>query len=247
MGVFLGLLVILSLTALADYTYAFHWSRAAGQDLEINVCNTAEIETNYSLKLYDPWGKLVWETTAKLQPFDAAYHTVSEQVLEGESLWGMAIVTSTTPVLIGLQYMLQGKPQSLDLVGPLCLTCTSAPAFVIPVYYTQVPGSQTAIIVMNPNAQGIKGRLVIYQSDGKVAIQGTFQLAAYESNSYSLAKLVGEGTKFWGLATVLSEGGPVAVAMKFLVEGSLYVQHAGLPIPLQAAPATPTPQPPRKE
>lgn len=244
----LGLLVVM-LFASGQHRYAFHYSRAAGQDLEINLCNTAAKESSYTIQIYDPWGKLLWEGNGTLQPYDAVYYLVSNCVPEEkETNWGVVIVDSQEPLVLGLEYYVKGAVHSVDVVDTEIPAPEAKAVFRTVSYYSQIPQAFTAIVLMNPWNQAVSGRLVVYQSDGSIANQMDFTLKAYEANSYSLAKLVGEGSKLWGLVEVLTNDGPVVLTCKFVISGIVHVQNmVGAQRVGTSAPSTTTPPPPKKE
>ncbi|MCR4392535.1 MAG: hypothetical protein NUV94_07225 [Candidatus Acetothermia bacterium] len=237
-------LVFVGALAWGQHFYAVHYSRAGGQDLEISLCNTTGKDSSYTIRAYDPWGKPLWEATGVLRPHNAAFHLIGNQVPEKETNWGVLVVDSQEPLVLGLEYSAKGRLHSVDIVSTVVPAREAGTAFQVAGYYSQVPDSFMALAVMNPWDQAVSGRLVVYKSDGSVAYQGDISLAAYESNSYSLAKLVGEDVTLWGLVEVVTDGAPVVMAAKLLIGGVLQVKNVIGALRVVVQPAAPTP--PRK-
>lgn len=231
----LGLLVF-GVAAQAEHSYAFYYSRAAGQDLEITLLNTTTTASTYRIDVYDAWGTPLWEQTGSLSAHDAAFYLTGASVPEGGVNWGVVTVVSEAPFVIGLEYYLRGELRAVDVVTRELTAPEGEAVHQIAAYHTQVPGAFTSLLVMNPLDQPASARLIVYKSDGTPIHETAIELAAHESNSYNLAQTVGQGSRLWGLAEVIVEEGSVVVACKYLTEEILQVVNVAHGLRLSLAP-----------
>jgi hypothetical protein len=235
-GVLLLGLLVFGMLVYAQHSYAFFYSRAAGQDLEITLLNTAAAQTAYLINAYDAWGTPLWKQSGSLAPHDAAFYLMSANVPEGDVNWGVVTVTSQERLILGLEYLLRGQLHSIDIVSQEVITPESEMSYQIGAYHTQASEAFTSLLVMNPLDQTAAGRLVVYKNDGALVYESEITLAVHESNSYNLAQFVGQGSKLWGFVEVVTEEGSVVVACKYLKEGILQVVNVAhaLSLPMSA-------------
>jgi len=220
----LGLLV-LGATAYGQHTYVFYYSRASGQDVVVNLLNISKKDSHYKLQIFDAWGKLLWEIENDLAPKDAAFYLISEYVSEDTGNWGIAQVKSTEKMVIAVEYYLNKSLLTIDAISQeLFLSESENGSYVVCVYHTEVPGTSTALILMNPLPKEVKGRLNIYKSDGTKIFQDSFTLAPFEAKFFNLLKIVEADTHMWGLLEIFAEA-PVAVACKYFVGEAISVRN----------------------
>lgn len=219
------LLVLAGGLAHGQNIYAFFYSRTGGQDLEVNLLNTSNGPTNYLINAYDAWGNEVWEETGTLAPHDATFRTVSDAIPEGEGNWGVMIVASQERLIIGLEYSLQDRLHSVDMIGHALLVPEVGSSYRIGAYHTEVSNAATSLLVMNPWPVDIAGRLVVYGNDGAVVHQAELALLPYESDVYNLAELAGQSSKTWGVVEVTVDGASVVLACKFFKDDVLQVKN----------------------
>ena len=243
------LVVLASGLAHAQNIYAFFYSRTGGQDLEVNLLNTSSSPSNYLINAYDAWGNALWEETGTLAPHDATFRTASDAIPEGEGNWGVMIVVSQERLTIGLEYSLQNRLHSIDVIGHALLIPEAGSSYRIGAYHTEVADTVTSLFVMNPWPVEIEGRLVVYGNDGAVVHQEELTLLPYESDVYNLADLAGQGSKTWGLVEVAVDDADVVLACKFLTNDVLQVKNlsAVWPISTPADSTTPEDSSPDKE
>lgn len=228
----------------AQNLYAFFYSRSAGQDLEINLINLTATASQYTLTVYDAWGDELWAAQGELAPYDATFHPLGRVVPEGDTNWGLGLVVSEQPLLIGLEYSIDGKLHSVDIVDTPLPAIPAGTSTMLGAYYTQVGESISSVVVMNPGGQEVLGKLTVFKSDGTPLQEVDFTLAPYESSAYNMAQLVGQGSRNWGLVRVAVQDGYVVLACKYLKDQVLQVKNVSGIYSLtvaepQGAPATP--------
>jgi len=248
-----GLLVLLGFLALGvlglgQHVYVFYYSRSSGQDAEVNLLNISTKPSNYKLQIYDAWGKLLWEKEGDLAPKDATFQTLSKNIPEDAGNWGIALVTSSEPMVIGVEYFLNQESVTVDLITWEFPTQGES-VYWAGIYHTEVAGTSTGLILMNPSGQEVTGQLVIYKSDGSVASQGSFTLSPFEAKFYNLLQIVESSTRMWGLLEVFSQGSPIAIACKYFRDNLMRVKNVPGQFlqqvteqPNQPQPVTPGPQ-----
>ena len=237
----LALVALLGGLANAQSLYAFFYSRAAGQDLEINLLNPAATQTNYLINAYDAWGNAVWEETGTLAAKDASFYTISDAIPEADSNWGVIVVASQERLMIGLEYSLKGRLHSVDMIGHALLVPEAGTSYQIGAYHTEVSDAVTSLVVMNPWAVETTGQLVVYGNDGAAIYQAELTLSPYESNAYNLAELAGQSSKTWGVAEVTINQASVVLACKYFKDGLLQVENFAEVWPVTVAPTSSTP------
>jgi len=224
-SVLLAGLLVFGMLANAQSFYAFFYSRAAGQDLEINLLNATATQMNYLINAYDAWGNAVWEETGTLASHDAAFYLVGNVVPEGDSNWGVVTVASQEPLVIGLEYSLKEQFHSMDVVATELAIPEEGMKCCLGSYYTGVSDSMTSLILMNPWGVPASGQIAVYKNDGTMVYETHVDLSPYESNSYNLAQLAGQGSKLWGLVDVTVDQGGVMLACKLFKGGLLQVKN----------------------
>jgi len=224
--VVITLVTIWGTTNFGQCIYAFYYSRSPGQSLKLNLINLASEVVQCQVRAYDAWGNRIWEARGTLKPKDSAYYSLGKVIKEADGNWGVMTVISTGRLLINVEYFIAGNLASVDTIAQELPFVEEGGIFQLGLYHLEVPEAKffTGLIVMNPWNITVKGRLVLYDNEGKPLFQGKFELNPYESAFYNLIELV-ENAKAWGLAEILVEPVPIVIAGKYLYADTQRIEN----------------------
>ncbi|HEU68329.1 MAG TPA: hypothetical protein ENN53_03820 [Candidatus Acetothermia bacterium] len=214
-----AMLALGGVLACGQYLYAFYYDRSGGQDLEMNFLCTMPSPAQVRVSVYDAYGTQLWTRSQTLAPYGGAFVQLGRYVPAGDAHWGVATVESDVPLVIGLEYLLDGELVSIDHISQTVPELDPEESYWLGGYWTQVGDAATGIVVMNPWNDAVAYYITIYRQDGVVLYEEELGLGPHESTFYDLDGTFGHGAYLWGLVDVEMAGKAVVVAVEYYGRG----------------------------
>ncbi len=212
-------LVLGGVLACGQYRYAFYYDRSGGQDLEINLLNTLPQPAQVRVSVYDAYGVRLWTRSQTLAPYGGAFVQFGRYVPAGDAHWGVAAVDSDAPLVLGLEYFLDGDLVAVDHIGQTVPELIGGVSYWLGAYWTQVGEASTGLIVMNPWDETVACYLTVYRQDGEILYEEELGLGPYESTYYDFEAAFGQGPYLWGFVDVEMVGKAVVAAVEYYGRG----------------------------
>ena len=216
----LALVAILGGIAYADYTYAFYYDRSPGRDLEFNIFNPMPNTASYTVAVYDAYGDRACWLSGTLSGYDSTFYTMSEHTSASGSRWGIAVVSSTQRLVIGLEYKKDGALVSIDNIYREVPDLSPGVPYWAGGYYCTVGNSDTLMILLNPTNSYATVSWGLYDQSGDLIFADVVTLRAHESEYVLLGQIAGSSTYSWGFVDIMMEDAPVIVAMEYTGRGA---------------------------
>jgi len=210
---------IAGIAAVADYTYAFYYDRSPGRDLDFNLFNTMPDRCSYTISIYDAYGDRAKWLNGNLGPYDITFYTMSDLTSSSGSRWGVAVVSSSQRLVIGLEYKKNNRLVSLDNIYREIPYFTPGEPYWAGAYYCTIGDSDTLMILLNPTSSYATVLWAAYDTAGDLVMADTVTLSAHESEYIRLGQYTGSATYSWGFVDIKMEGSPVVVAMEYTGRG----------------------------
>lgn len=211
---------LFGLVGAAQHHYAAYYNTLGERDLELSLISTSPETTQYLISVHDAYGAEIWSYSGELGPGASDFVRLGDYVTGIPYAWGVVVVDSSTRLVLGLEYSLDGELVSVDTVSDEIPVLDSAEPFWLGGYYTQVGKASTAYIVMNPWSQIVTCAVTAYNSAGKAIHEQSFTLAPYESEVVNLTDAVGHGNLIWGLLNVRMQGRSVVLGFEYSGRGA---------------------------
>ncbi len=224
---FLALLVVFTFGAIAQHSYAFYYDLSGGRDLEINFLNPMFDSATFVITVYDAFGSRLWSASETLGSAEAGFVFLGDVVPRTDTSWGLATVNSTRPLILGLEYSLDGETVSIDTILSEIPSLDSSDPFWTGAYYSQAGNSRTAAIVMNPWPESTACTVNVYNRSGYSLYSRELTLAEYEAEYIDLTGMLGTGTLVWGLIDITMQYRSVVLALEHYGRGcsGLFIQN----------------------
>ena len=211
-----GVIVLMAgLAAFGQFHYGFYYDLSEGRDLEINLMNTMPWENEVWIEVHDAFGNLIWESYGPIPSLSTVYVRLGDDIPAGATHWGVVTIDSTDRVVIGLEYFADGDLISVDTIYNEIPIVDPDVSYWIGSYYSQVIGSETAFVVMNPWPSNSLCMVTAYNASGVPVYQREFWLAPYESEFVALGQEIGSGSLLYGLLDVRLDGQLVVLAIEY--------------------------------
>ena len=214
-----GLVALFAFGASAQFHYAFYYDTTGGQDVEINILNPMFSSTDFVISVHDRFGTEIWTAIESLASAEAGFVRLGNSIPYDDYAWGVVTVDSNDRLIIGIEYLMNNQLVSVDTVVTEVPELNSFEVYWLGTYYSQVGGSETAFIVMNPWAVTTACTVTAYNKDSVSVYARDFILDPYESEYVDLTTAIGTGNLLWGLLDVRMEGQAVVVALEYYERG----------------------------
>jgi hypothetical protein len=224
---FLTLIVVFTFGAIAQHQYAFYYDLSGGQDLEINFLNPMFDSATFVITVYDAFGSRLWSESETLGTAEAGFVFLGDMVPRTDASWGLATVNSTRPLILGLEYSLNGEIVSIETILSEVPSLDTDDPFWTGAYYSQAGDSRTAAIVMNPWPESTAFIVNVYNRSGYTLYSRELSLGAYEAEYIDLTGMLGSGSLVWGLIDITMQYHSVVLALEYYGRGcsGLFIQN----------------------
>jgi hypothetical protein len=219
LGLAVGVVLLCTVGAVAQFHYAFYYDLTGRQDLEINLSNPMFSSTQFVMTVHDAYGAEIWTLEGVLESAESGYVRLGERVPDVDYPWGVVTVDSTERLIVGLEYSKDGQLVSVDTVHTEAPLLDSTSPFWLGTYYSLAGGSETTFIVMNPWPMTTECVVTAYDRNAVTVYERTFVLGPYESEAVSLGAVLGYGTNLWGLLDVRMQERAVVLALEYSGRG----------------------------
>jgi len=214
-----AMVLLVGLTVVGQFHYAFYYDLSGGQDLEINLINTMPWENDLMIEVHDAYGGLIWDTYGSVAGYETVYVRLGDEVPVDDLHWGVVTVDSSDRLIVGLEYFADGLLISVDTVYTEIPVLDPSEPFWLGTYYTQVGDAETAYIVMNPWATTARCSIDAYDADGDWLESWDFVLGPYESEYVWLGDYIASSGLSWGFLDVSMEDVSVILALEYTGRG----------------------------
>jgi len=199
--------------------YVCYYESSSVQTTELNILNMLDTLCYYTLRIYDPSGKLIYSTISSLSSYESEAYQVHKLIGRG-NYWGLVSVETDDDafLIITAEYFVDDICISIDNVMEQIPPYDSNYWYWYGIYYVSLSPSNTGLIIMNPQWNSIDFMLRIYDADGNRLISRTYTLSSRASQFFDISDLIGSGRSKWGIIDIRSSH-PIAIACEYYQRG----------------------------